>query len=818
MKKIRFRTVLLGSCFTAMAVTSQLAAAQTTAVGQAAVTPPETAPAPAQPAPAVQTAPEAASSDAGNASNGDIIVTAQRRSENLARTPVSVAVLSGDLLAKRVITTEADLQSVSPGLTIRASTNSNQLNYAIRGQSLDAFSGTRPGVLPYVNEVQVGGAGGSSAFYDLQSIQVLKGPQGTLFGRNATGGAVLFTTTKPTNTLGGYLVGRLGNYNDRQFEGAINAPLIDDKLLLRVAGFYQGRDGFQKDIYKNERAGDVDRFGVRGSLTFKPVNGVTNDLVVDYYHAAGNNLIGPVVSLNPKGALPLIALTNAQTMDATISALAGVPGLGNGSAAAYFGANPKLDRGGLASYVATQKARGPFVVESNAPNGYLGHNLVISNITAIDVGENTQIRNVIGFTRIYSKSLGDIDGSPYGIDDGGSFINKTRQFSEELQLVGKTFDNKLSYVTGLYYAKESNIYLNTADILSFPIIKSPQSYADRNTNKTYAIYGQGTFDLSSITGLDGLSVTAGVRYTSEKIGIKILPADISFTDSASAQATYDFDQSSRYKNVSWTLGLQEQVNSELLLYAASRRSYRNGGFNDTERPVPGLGSNGGNAYGTETVTDGELGAKYSGRMGGIPVRANLALYQDWIRNSQRAAYVIVAGSPAVVTVNVPRSRVRGVELDTTITPTSWLQVGGAGTFTDAKFTSNLVSVNGGPPVVFGTYPDTPKWTGSGFVEITAPVTDDLAATFRSDVYGQTRSFYSSTGNTNPGSTLPGYALVNFRIGVESQKSGWSLSANLKNAFNHTYYVGGIALGELFQFNTVVPGDPRTILFEARYKF
>jgi iron complex outermembrane receptor protein len=811
-----FYPIVIGACLVTLCGASEPATSQTTGSAQSVVTPPGVAP--SQNASPAQGASEAASRGGGSASSGEIIVTAQRRSENLERTPVAVAVVSADTLMKRAVTTESDLQSVSPGLTIRASMNSNQLNYAIRGQSLDAFSDTRPGVLPYLNEVQVGGAGGASAFYDLQSIQVLKGPQGTLFGRNATGGAVLFTTTKPSNDFNGYILGRLGDYSHRQIEGAINIPVVDGKLLVRVAGFYEKRDGYQKDVYKDERAGNLDRYGFRGSLTFKPIEGVKNDLVVDYYRGGGNNLVGVVHSLNPKGTLPDIALTNAQTMDATISAFAGVPGAGNGAAAAYFAANPKLDRGGLASFLNTQKARGPYIVESNAPNRYLGHNLVVSNITSIDISDNTQIRNVIGLTRIYSNVQGDIDGSPYGINDGGGQVNNTHQFSEELQLVGKTLGDRLSYVTGLYYSDESNIYLNTSNLFSFPIIASHQSYADRNSNKSYAAYSQGTYDLSGITGVAGLGATAGIRYTHERVGLEVLPADISFTDPVAERDRYKFNQSKSFNDISWTLGLQDQVNSHLLIYATSRRSYRNGGFNDTERPVPGLGTNGGDGYGRETVTDGEIGAKYSGRVSGIPIRANIALYQDWIQNSQRAAYVLVGGSPAVVTVNVPRSRVRGVEVDGTATPASWLQIGASGTYTDAKFTSNLVSVNGGAPTVFGTYPDTPKWTGTAFAEITTPLSGDLAASLRSDVYAQTRTYDTSTGNTNPGTTLPGYMLLNFRIGIEDQNSGWSLALNLKNALNHTYYVGGIALGELFQFNTAVPGDPRTVLVEARLKF
>ncbi len=755
----------------------------------------------------------------------EVVVTAQRRSGSLERTPVAVAVVSADELVNRAVVTESDLQAVTPGLTVRASTNSNQLNYALRGQSLDAFSGTRPGVLPYVDEVQIGGGGGSSAFYDLSSVQLLKGPQGTLFGRNSTGGAVVFTTAKPTDELDGYVMGRLGNYDLRYIEGALNVPIIADKVLLRVAGFDNQRHGYQQDIYEGLSAGAVDRYGMRASLTVKFTDAIRNDLVVDYFHSGGNSVESTIYSLNPKGAVPLIALTNfgnAAQFDAIISGFVagagGPPNAGAGAAAEYAAANPRLDPGGLASYLAAQRARGPYVVESNSPNAYHAENTLISNITSIDVAADTQIRNIIGHTKIDNINQGDVDGTPYGIDDQSRIVNLTKQLSEELQLVGKTLDKKLSYVTGIYYSDESNIYDNTGAILSFPIIQSAQSYAAKTTNKTYAGYGQGTYDLSSATGVEGLGVTAGARYTDEKVGLQTLPSDVSFSDSAAAQATYEPDQSKSYKNVSWTVGFQEQLNNHLLLYVASRRSYRNGGFNTSERPVPGLGVDGGDGYDRETVTDLELGTKFQGDLAGMPVRANIALYNDWILKSQRVAYAIISGSPAAVTVNVPRASVKGVEFDGSINPFRAFQFGASANYTNAAFTSNLVSVSGGTPVEFGTYPDTPRWSGTTYAEYTLPLAGALALTFRGDVFGQTSTFFSSTANTNPGAELPGYKLVNFRIGLGDDKSGWSVAFNMKNALNQVYYVGGIGLGELFQFNTAVPGEPRTFFGEARYKF
>lgn len=757
--------------------------------------------------------------------NGEIIVTAQRRSESLQRTPVAVSVLSGQALQKQAIVSEADLQIASPGLTVRAGQNSNQLNYAIRGQSLDAFSNTRPGVVAYVDEVQIGGAGGATAFYDLQSIQVLKGPQGTLFGRNATGGAVLFTTVKPDKDFGGYISGRLGNYDLRQVEGALNVPFAHGKVRARIAGFYENRDGYQQDLFKGRRVGNVDRFGLRGSITADVTDSLRNELVVDYLHSGGSNLSNVIDTLNPGGPVPVITLTafgNQPAFNAILNAFTGgqtnCNQATNNCAANFAAAHPKLDPGGIASYLQTQKARGPYQIESDGPNSYRGRNTVISNITTLNIASDTQIKNVFGYTNLNTAIYGDIDGGPYGIDDNGAIgnLDRTLQVSDELQVLGKTWDHNLSYVVGAFVSKERKTQRTGTYLFTGLPISAEQTAAGKTTTTTAAGYAQGTYDLESATGIKGLGVTGGLRYTYEKIAYDVLPDDQHFVNPATG---YVFDQHKSYGNVSWTGGLQDQINSNLLIYAVSRRSYRNGGYNVIAAPIAGLGSvNGGNGYDRETVTDAELGLKLHDRLATMPFQLNIALYRNWIKNNQRVAYALLLGAPAAVVVNVPKALVQGVELDGSIHPTDWLTLGGALNYTDARFTSNQARIAGGDSVVFGTYPDTPKWSGSLFGEISVPVSRTKKASIRSDFYGQSKFFYTSTGNTNPGAQIAGYQLVNFRISLDDSAVGWSLTANLKNAFNRVYYVGGIATGELFQFNTVVPGSPRTFLIEARYKF
>jgi len=259
--------------------------------------------------------------------------------------------------------------------------------------------------------------------------------------------------------------------------------------------------------------------------------------------------------------------------------------------------------------LATQKARGPYKIESDGPSRYRGRNLIVSNITSFEVGPDTKVRNIFGYTYLKNGIAGDIDGTPYGIDDNGNGgkNDNTRQYSEELQLVGKALGGKLNYVVGGFYSHETNENLTTSLLLQFPPLTGTTVYNKFTTRDMYAGYGQGTYDLGEATGLEGLGITIGARYTHEKIKFDVLAPDTAYLAPPAVRATYDFNQQKSYGNISWTLGIQEQVNPNLLLYVVSRRSYKNGGYNGIQNPVPGLGPNGGNGYDLETLTDAEIG-------------------------------------------------------------------------------------------------------------------------------------------------------------------------------------------------------------------
>jgi iron complex outermembrane recepter protein len=771
-----------------------------------------------------------------SAPDGEIIVTAQRRDERLSRTPVAVAVLSADTLAKAQIVSEQDLRSATPGLSVRSGFGSNNSNYALRGQSQDANSYTPPGVLPYINEVQVSGAGGSSAFYDLQSVQVLKGPQGTLFGRSATGGAILFTTAKPSDEFGGYVSALGGSLGALKAEGAVTGAIIKDVASARIAGTYQKRHGYQFNLFTNSRVGDYERYGFRGSLALKLGEGITNDTVVDYLKNTGEGAVSVISGLLPfaGGAsapfvpieflyagvtTPLARATGIGTAQAFLApAGPAVQALAPAFYDAYF-ANPKHPKGGIRQVLADQQARGPYIVDSDAANSINSNSIIVTNTTSIKVGDSAKIKNIFGYSHGKLALQLEADGTPYQISESDALGGKrtratiTTGVSDELQLIGTTLGDRLSYVAGLYYSDEKFEQIQGSTF--FDLLLGPASQLNHFLlkNTTYAGYAQGTYKLND----SGLAATIGLRYTSEKVRKITYADDIQAGTCVPANAIYSCDASKTFNRLSWQFGLQDQVNANLLVYAVTRRAYKSGGYNGSIAPKNGGANVAGQEYLDERVTDAEFGVKLNGDMGGLPARLNISGYHIWVKNSQRGAYGIVNGAPAALTTNVPKGKTYGAEIDLQIKPAQWLSLGGSFNYTKASFAPDAVFVNG-QSQIFDQSPDTPETSGTVYADVTAPLSGNVSGLLHGDVYFQSKTFNSPRSANNFGTVIDGYAIANFRLGVEDKTVGWSLTANLKNAFNRVYYSGGIPTGEIYQINVLTPAEPRTFTMEARFKF
>lgn len=747
----------------------------------------------------------------------EVVVTAQRRAQSIETTPLSLTVIGGDELRDRAIVSELDLQNIA-GVTVKAAQNGNQLNYAIRGQTVDAFSSSRPSVLPYINEVQIGLAS-SSAFYDLESIQILKGPQGTLFGRNSTGGAVLFTTAKPTAESEGYATVWGGNYGEIKAEGAVSIPLVDDKAMLRISGFYQENDGWQYNEFHDEMLGAVERKSARISLTLNPSDRLSNEFVATFYDADGSNITPVAInSYNPANDAAFVpaSILYSPLMDVAFGF--------NGAWDLFLGAHPGVNPEGLAAEVARMQRDMDFHHASvDAPSIHTAENLIISNLTTYQLSDNLELRNIIGYNDMDQNNAGEFDGTHFPSDDLGNVgrRNQLTQFSEELQLQGTSDDGLTTFVAGVYYSDEEDEQYSLSMLFDFMPLAPPvgQINSGVTSNETIAAYAQAAFDLSTLSGVDGLGLTVGGRYSKEDVEFNRNTDDFFLTTGAPAGATYTNPMSDTFDQFSWTLGLDYQITETTLLYATSRKSYRSGGFNFYAPPIVGSDNEADGTFDEESAWDIELGYKYLGDIAGVPARLNLALYQMTIDDLQRSNYVAIFGSLAGITVNVPEAEISGMDFDIVLAPTDWLQLGGALSLQDAEFSNNVVSVLDNPDTSFGPYPDSPDWSGSLYADARFPIGGTLELALFGEVYGQAETFFSSTHNTlNPGSQIDSYTVTNFRVALSDTEAGWTLAAHLRNAFDEEYYVGGIGFKSLFSVNIAVPAAPQTWMLEASYRF
>ena len=759
-----------------------------------------------------------ASEDPLDRQPADIVVTAQRRNESLVDVPVSITAISSDSIAKQAISTERDLQIAVPGLTVRAAFNSDQLNYSIRGQTIDPFTYSQPGVLPYVNDYAVPAGFASSALFDLDSIQVLKGPQGTLFGRNAIGGAVLFTTAKPTHELGGYAKARVGDFDLREFEGAINLPMTE-AVVLRVSGRNAHSGGYFRNLTTGNRVGKRTSNSLRGSLLFEPSDVFSNTLVADYTKTSGTTTPGRIFSQYPLGATNNgIALSpnGSFLFSPAVDSL-----FGPGFFAAYIagiGLTGTPAAGGLTAYFNSVKNDDPNSdVRLNNDPTVAGKVYNLINTTVFKAGDDTTIKAIVGYTDSKSNSVADSDGTPFDIQTATVTAN-IKQVSAELQLAGKALGGNLEYVTGLYYVNNRTVTnlggpKGPGSVFSFaPVGPTLNAVTLRGkaTNEAKAAYAQGTYSLT-----DALKITAGARYTNETQKLRQLPGGLYFGLFGASPQSETIDRVN-YQGI-----IQYFINSRAQVYGKVGSSFRSGGFNIGSAPRPGTAVTGGNGFLPESTTAFELGAKFQGRLGNAPTRLTIAVFQQDVKDVQRAVYATPPGGTlSGFTANIPKSRIKGVEFEGYISPAPWLQIGANAAVVDPKFTQ-ATAIFFGTPKTYGPYPDTPKFSGSVYAQVDVPLANDFAnLSLRGEVYNQSKTFFSSLNDTSvPGTEIAAYTVANFRVGLENiGKTGFTIAAYLKNAFDEKYYAGGIPVGEVFSVNSAVPGAPRTYFIEASYKF
>jgi iron complex outermembrane receptor protein len=603
-----------------------------------------------------------------------IVVTATKRATDLQDVPVAVTAFTGEALEAQNAVEVADVARLTPGFYARvASGNPSALNYTIRGQvQNDVLATLDPSVGTYVDELYWARAYGANAsLLDVESVQVLRGPQGTLFGRNTTGGAVLINTNRPdTDDFSIAASGTYGRFDELSATGVVNLPIIEDGLALRGAINYSERDGYLTDNgYANNIGGNQgQKYNGRETLTGRvkllatPTEAIDLELSAEFYNLDSSMLSFQTIyafddPANPRNVRN-IASASGSDIDDYIDKVMDDPD--------FISLNtPPLTEVDTQTYI-----------------GKVG----------FDFGPS-DFKMILGYRQIDSFSQLDLDGSPFAAHTTIG-VQDLEQYSAEVQLSGLTFNDNLEYVVGANYFSENGSdqsFSAPDETFAAPTASLLEGIID---NEAFGVYAQGTFDVT-----ETISLTAGVRYTDEEKGITInnrlgtfdfletgeafqpVPG-LNFCLYPAAAVTPNSCVQSRkdsFDGWSYTFGVDYEPNSDFLLYAKTSKGFRSGGQNlrailTAETFVP---------FEPEIAYQHEIGLKsttFDNR-----VRFNAAGYYTTIKEFQ--ASIIVGGATGASTIvqNAADVTIWGLEAEAQFEVVTDFVLSGSAGYTNAEF-------------------------------------------------------------------------------------------------------------------------------------
>jgi iron complex outermembrane receptor protein len=720
----------------------------------------------------------------------EIVVTARRRNEDIQTVPIAITVLSAKTLRDLQVETVTDLQHFVPSLVATNATNRDSEQLSIRGL---------PGVVAYFAEAPVvsslsaaasgpastGSGSGTGLYYDLQDIQVLKGPQSTLFGGTTSGGAILFEPKKPTGDYEGYVQVTLGNYGDHELEGALNVPVVPEKLLVRVAGQTQQRDGFTEDVVHHKDLDNRDFFAGRIGVTIQPWDDFDNYFVYSSYYNHTNGTGERLTAVKPGSP----------------AALAFGPAIFNA--------------------LAEETALGPRATALDTDELGKEYTFRFVDIAQWRAADDLTIRNIAAYTESKYLFRWDLDGSRLPLiasTNPNGWSNSVAAYSEELQFQGKALDGNLVWTTGgflqfIHPAGYSYVQSIEFDTPVNTVIHNPLTSASRSTTKSQAVYAQATYDLGGITDvLSGLKVTGGYRYTwdyasnlqnaYDGLGRCQANQSLSVPDCASAV-------SGHFSQGTWTAAMDYQVTPDLLLYATGRRGYNPGGFN-LYAPTPQT-----RKYEPETVVDVEAGVKANWTLWGMPGRTALDAFHDHYTNIQRGVAVVGNGINTI-TENAALATLEGIEFEGRINPTDSVELSGIYAYSNSRYDKYFsASTNqdlSGLPFTGG-----PRNQYSATARYTLPVDDRLGKISLAATYSWQAHIQIS--DRELGSILPPHGLLDLRLDWNNiANRPFDASFFMTNATDQVYLVGGTVVYDALGVNPVIYGEPRMWGFQLRYRF
>jgi iron complex outermembrane receptor protein len=784
-----------------------------------------------------QTAQTAASAGQG-ADQGmeEIVVTARRREERVQSVPLSITAFSQADIEKEHIEKVSDLERAVPSLSISISQSDANAPYSsqtrLRGLagSVIYFADVPLGSADYAPTTGLTHGTATGFYYDLDNLEVTKGPQGTLFGKNSIGGLVSISPKKPTDQFEGYLQLTYGNYNDKEFEGAVNIPIVADKLLVRIAGEGQLRDGYTKDYFTGKDYDNRDDISWRVGVTFRPTDDIDNYFVYDGYYQDTNGSSTIARYVNPlqplsglSGAFSPVALNSPSCVyTLTLGGSAGAGAPPGGCGFAHFGIFPNI-----AQAVVQQQQLGARVEYGHSIQG-IGKDYFygFTNTTNWDISDDLLVKNIAA-ARIFKQmattddfGAGQLPVLSIGIPGNESqWGDNSIQYTEELQLQGKALNEKLSWVVGGFAEYDGPL---GDTLLPTTTLGNTVYYHFNNSDRSQAAFVHGTYDLS-----DYVKFTAGYRYTwdwvsEEESGTNAVDA-VTYKNGLAQNCApvvnvdnhCHVSADGNFSSYGWNLGLDEQLTPSTLLYVRSGNAYRPGGFNLNVNPSQ-------EKFQPEHVTDVELGVKTDWDLFGIHGRTNADVYHTDYKNIQVQELVQVVGRGGNTAVNsayenAASAYLEGAELEGTIEPYQGLTIAPHASYIYTHYNQYPTQYSDGvasPPFLY-----LPKLQYGVTGTYHLPLDESLGDVALSATYTWTGHAYD---NVEGGEIYPitsSYDEVDVRADWKNFLTyPVDLGFFMTNALNTTHIVGVFPIYAQIGFTSVVYNEPRMFGFSVKYRF
>lgn len=671
----------------------------------------------------------------------EIIVTARKTAENLQRTPVAVTAMTAQMLDDRMITNLNQIDHLAPNMQLSPgfSGSSNAANFYIRGVGQTDFVATSdPGVALYLDGVYVGRTVGAALdAADIERIEVLRGPQGTLFGKNTIGGAINVITARPDSNPGGYVEGTVGNYGRMDARFSANLPL-SDTLAARISGVTRNNDGFAKRVLDGVRLGDDNDIGGRAQLQWTPNEDFDLLLTLDGTHRRAHIAAHSAIHVAASGGGDYFtALTGLNVLD--------FPPSSDPQKVNTTSVRPtdNLDTFGVS-------------VEANQRFG------------------SVALKSITAYRDLDSQSAADFDGT-LAIYNDQEVDQAQHQLTQELQLSGNS--GAFKWIVGAYFLKEK---IDEAMINRFYSYYAflPYGAGAKQVNNlettNYAMFSQLSYALT-----DKLTLNGGARWTYEKKESSLRNADLA--------QPFDVSASKNWDDVSPKIGIDYQASDDLMLYVSATRGFKSGSFNG--RPTTSVQFT---SYDPETVLSYEVGAKsqwFDARL-----RLNAAAFWMKYDDIQMLTGGIDSNGDFFFPVdNAGDTAIRGVELELQARPTEPLTMFASLGYADEEWKRIA-------PVAFVTedtrLPNFSKWNASAGVNYELPLAS-FGSLILSGDYSHRSSYFQTTTNS-PLEEENGYSLVSAHVSVVPQSGNWELKfwgRNLTDARYIAWAQDLIAIGD-----------------------